>query len=754
MIDIQINKQSLVLPSGFSTEWEENNYAFEDDAIFGDHSIPMDLPIHGNEIQINYAHLLNTADKVTIYENALFFDNGQLVYTGRFAITQIVHDKTIRCAFLVDDFYFQIKDKTINTVLENEPLVDDATTNALYSGRVVAETEVDVCFPEIQVDNLYGDDAFFPNEIIGNKWDDGLSLYELASNFSRPLIPFFFLTSLVRKLVEAVGYSAKGNFFSDPRFANIAVTHMATMDKANNPNDFAFKMIPFTYGGALSQYIPVFPAVLAPVASVFYIEGNSGIDTQINSGEDFVVDFQFDWGTINDPPVLNHGDLFDPYDTTGYVWQYLLEWRLVVYDVPKPTSASQKMVVDFGELRRYPGLTGTKSIRSRVSTTITNQPSYSGKYLMLEVKFSRNKHHYSMVGMVGALISQHYSSFKTEGLNFGMRYLGATGSELVDPEIDYEFLLPKMQFTDFLKALKTDYNVAFALHPYRKEVEFYCCDHLLERPIDVIDYGIQKNYQSKLQKYRTGYTFVQEFKDAEFDADAEDNLVNRDFVGFFDGVSNFPSPALNQYCVDQVSNIVYVSQWNISGFSIFAWGTGSYSWQKSHWRAPNKNFTVGNGAKEMQTTFLPLMIDEDSGSYTLVYSGKGKSKHVDQKSEVETFRAVNYFGKRTGYTKPEARSTNYYHNGTSSSKIDACMNLNYDPENPDSIFSRCFSEWLQLMMNATEFEMVFLYNEMYDKLEKGNRKQLGNALFLVKQMRMRRNMNGQTHIEATTIRIK
>src|SRR5690554_5204761 len=97
---ITVQGRELLLPRRFSIEWEENNYAFDEDSIYGDYSIPIDIPTKGNEEALNFIHEMTSPEREKVLPDACYFENGNLRYTGALAILN-VNRLTTTVSFLV-----------------------------------------------------------------------------------------------------------------------------------------------------------------------------------------------------------------------------------------------------------------------------------------------------------------------------------------------------------------------------------------------------------------------------------------------------------------------------------------------------------------------------------------------------------------------------------------------------------------------------------------------------------------------------
>lgn len=135
--------------------------------------------------------------------------------------------------------------------------------------------------------------------------------------------------------------------------------------------------------------------------------------------------------------------------------------------------------------------------------------------------------------------------------------------------------------------------------------------------------------------------------------------------------------------------------------------------------------------------------------YILQLAGEGKSRAIPTEGGNESFYIANFYGQQSGWAKPFGSVSNVYTDGT---ELNGLI-LNYDFSLSNNLFSYCWRKWLSFLRRATIFEVVLTDGAEADGFDVNKRKSFKNNLFIVKQLRIKKGVNGDGDAEATLYKI-
>lgn len=733
---IRVNDQDLLLPKNFNIEWEENNYCFEEDSVYGDYTIPVKVPTKGNEAAIKFLHEFNTPDRVKVIEGAICGDGDNILYTGSLAVMN-VNRLHVSFSFLVHDVAYLFGDNQLNELDLPEVSLGADDTEVLAEAKASINNEDKLyCFPPIRVDNFYGDSAEFPTTITANYYN--LGNYSTQNDFSKPLIPFFRLINFLEFLFNSIGYNMTGNIRNVPQLYFPVISMLASLDRSKNPNDVQYSLEEVTLASETNNFIK-------SLGHIQFFVGNGITPVCIVEEEtEFIISFDFG---------LPEYDTYPQPNETGVAFRYSMETQIVLADDVYGNTGRE---IIFGPTTYNNGRAGggyTDTLKGVKKYTHNPTAGQVGKYVFIELKGTLGSYRNDNPGRIYdpfptyTLFQNYRFSFPKANPSFAIRYLGESGSELLDNKLDWSFLLPDTKVSQFLSNVRKDFNLRFNFHPFRKEVELNLAQDLINAPIKKISSFVNKNYELKVNTEVKGYSFSQDFKE-ETDSDKEAALQYKNFLGEFAGVANFPAAGLNSYVVDYITNEVYISAITGGGYGF----SGTYVWEFSHFRVPKVETSVGDGSVDITAAFTPFLSKKYGSDYTLFFEGIGRSKYNGEKPDLSSFRMINFFGidsSVSGWDVPYASRTLYYLDGSS---VDGAMNLTYDANDPNSIYSLLWARWVELMLSREEFELLILHKELQE-LDMGCRYEIDGRLFLIRQIRKQRGVNGLEHFEATAYKI-
>jgi len=732
---INVDGHDLLLPNDFSIEWEENNYCFEDDSVYGDYSIPVEVSTKGNEKAIGFLHELNTPDRVTVLTNATCGDGDNVIYRGSLAVLN-VNRLRVSFSFLVHDIAYLFGDKKLNELELPEVSLgtSDATVLAEAKASIADDTKL-YCFPPIKVNDFYGDSLEFPGTINGNFY--GSTTYETADNFSKPLIPFFRLLNFLEFLFNSIGYSMTGDIRRVPELYFPVISALTSLDKSRNPNDVKY---------GLEDYTLCFPnpntdwkRSLGHTANIPYFKTLP--DVLIEEDTIFIISYDFGLPSYDNYPTA----------TAEGGFRYSIDVRIVLSDDEYGSTGREIILATTTYTNGGAGFFGGDSLKGVKTFRHNPTPAQVGKYIFIETKGTLGSYRNNNPGSIYdpfptyTLIANYPFNFPNCNPTFAIRYLGTGSSILLDNKLDWNFLLPETKVSEFLANVRQDFNLRLSFHPFRKEVEVNLAKDLIVAPIRKLSPFVNKNYELKVNTAVKGYVFNQDF-DTETDPDKEESLKYKEFLGEFIGTSNFPWAVFNSYVVDSITNEVYVGvlTGDLTSFT--------YVWELSHQRVPIVEKKIGDGSKTVTAAFTPFLSKKDGSDYYLFFDGVGRSKYSGEKPDIKGFRMVNFFGidaTVSGWDEPYASRTRYYKDGT---VINGAMNLSYDAADPNSIYSLMWARWVDFMLSREEFELLILHKELQE-IDMGYRYELNGRLFLIKQLRKNRGVNGLDSFEATAFKI-
>ena len=243
MIKIKINNKTLVLDPTTKLRFEIQSPIFETDAIPGSYICPFDLPVAGNDIFEN-AEFIEINRIYKKYNCVVLLDDYPL-YSGEL-ILNTSNPRRYRCSVILTGIASDFPEKKLNELIYDADIPIGGHPHSAFSVATFAGnqniTELwDFFFPMMHDADFYGSsndvDASPANPDYGgevvlgagkvgkyiNNWNAELQRFEtnsikgnidLADN-AYVLVPQFKLIYIVRKIVENLGYTASGDFFSN-----------------------------------------------------------------------------------------------------------------------------------------------------------------------------------------------------------------------------------------------------------------------------------------------------------------------------------------------------------------------------------------------------------------------------------------------------------------------------------------------------------------------------------------------------------
>lgn len=245
MISIRINNVPLRMYPNAVMELERFNPALSEDGIPDDFSLPMTVPVEGNEKLLGHVQNIEVAYKETIIEDVEVLWKDTFQYRGSITIlgaTAIEIELSVTVAPLaLMAAQTNLRDIDFGDPIDVGPDADDLIAHAIAVNNQ-SYPEATHCFPPHQNPDLYSknddwsDDPLDGNMVV-NHWrgiDATFSKNGLdngkPSNW-HAMIPFFYSLWILGRVMRHFGYQMKGEVLNDPdmnkmvEFSNTALDH-------------------------------------------------------------------------------------------------------------------------------------------------------------------------------------------------------------------------------------------------------------------------------------------------------------------------------------------------------------------------------------------------------------------------------------------------------------------------------------------------------------------------------------------------
>ena len=261
MLTIKVNNKQLVMDPTTKLRFEIQSPLFESDAIPGSYICPFDLPVSGNDI-FNNAEFIEINRIYKKYDCIIYLDDFP-IYTGQL-ILNISNPLKYRCSVVLTGIDIDFPDKKLNEIDYGEDVnmgghPHDSNVVTGFAKLANAMTGYNWVFPVIHCHNFYGEsddtadspaNADYGGVIVANgvnvgkflnNWDALLQKFNInaiRNNGSNGLadnpfvlVPQFKLTYLVRMIFESLGYSVKGDFFTDAFIIKLLFLNYFALDE-------------------------------------------------------------------------------------------------------------------------------------------------------------------------------------------------------------------------------------------------------------------------------------------------------------------------------------------------------------------------------------------------------------------------------------------------------------------------------------------------------------------------------------------
>jgi hypothetical protein len=726
---IFLNNIPLVLPKGLELEWEENNSAFDSGFENGSITLPVELPIKGNELALGFASELDSSIEGQNYEGLKMMSRGNLQAIVSMKVMEVNYPDTISLVFVATNFFIDHGSTLLNEIGMPNITLGANDTEVLAAMKAAKDGSELYCFPPVSAPTFYDGKDGFSTNVNTNFYEIVSNLYETNSDYSKPVVPFFFLTKLVRYVFETLGYTVKGSFFYTPEFQQITISLMASMDLAKNPNDFkdSNENVPNA-----SQYIraaqlwngaPSFPAV----------NGFEVVD-----GLPFLFSYQMDVSELSN-------------DVNGDPSK-IKDWKIIVsYGVWDGLNDSSKIVFDSNEHSQESKLFQIP-MNAKITKRVAAVGGTDGPYFFIHA-FG-----YEIIAnrWPGGIFNPNYNPgystilFTTpmpvpiNSIEVEVRYLGANGAELLDGQIDFSYHMPSLSIGDFLNDLRDDFNLCFDFSKKYKQVEVYLPQDRLNLPVKNLDSVIKEEYRHELFEKEDSYSFKQDFTE-ENGADLFAELNGKQSMGSYSGIANLPDAEFNVYVVEQRSNLVYISLSTVAGSGI---GDDDYYWEPFVAYRPTANRTIGNTVKKINANFDVLDVIDTAGVHALQFNGVGKTRYLGNKGS-DRFTMANFFVS-TGNDAPIASVSEFSFAGVQT----RALLLSYAAERSNSIYGFCWNVWLDFLAKVSPVEFSLINRGLQEDYNFESLIRFKGRLFMAKQYRKREGTDGAIATEFSAYRIK
>lgn len=772
---LYIGDKAIALKKDFSIEFEFNNLVFTDDMEIGSFSIPIDLPIEGNEEVFDFVHLIQGSTLRTSegWEDAKYYEDGNIKYLGKLIVLKAKNEKYIRTAFIINAMGLAIRDKKLNE-LDIEPIpLGGSDVEVMDACQLSAFEPKIYCFPNIKGYEFYDNSAPIApsnvqiNELVEN-WDN--------SNFDKPIVPFFFLTKLTALIIRSLGFTPSGTFFQDERLAKIAVSNMACLENENEETGFYAELSNYAFVPAWGN-TAVFTTAHIYIAEEFTVRpitGTTGFFIDLNLRFASLL-----WEKITNRVKVQVNTTFGDTSFVGFDYEYDIHTyayraRVKIYlsEEGIAPAANDVLVYDgySGEISPYvpPSLQGLPyNPNSSDGIAHIKTPNFApaaaqvGWFTRVEVYLEEKEKIMHREHIVGDLF---VPVFKSESAwtaidgslrqSSSMQMSFDLAGSLLANSIDFKQLLPAVKVSEFFAAIAKDYAVQFTLNPGKKEIILDLCRDIITRPLSGAEVGaeewkgtVRANPELVYDRAPKGYAFSQDFDSAESDPDI---IEGYQFMGNYPNPAGFPERRHNNYIVNDEDNMIYLPELTTTVGVVNQPGwAGDYDWVKKTWYAPKT--IIGDGSENIEARFLPLVY-EAANKNTVVFHGTGKSRSIlRSESSVGFFRSINYVHNR------EEINGNYVSVGPDSGPYDfsgKAYLLNYSSNQRHSLFVNLHSDWVRTLMTSRELEVEMIDGKMNeDLLDLRTPKTFDNKIFMIKKYRKSVDRSGWVKIKATLVQI-
>ena len=729
MIGIKINNTWLALPIDFTIEYELNNPSFDEGFEIGSVSLPTDIPIYGNEISLGFVHELNTANKITEYNDVLIYFENTFWYRAKMTILKTFYPTHLKVAFAITDFFSQVGDITLPEIEYPSQFLGNTDAAILATAHSSIDGSKIYCFPPMQADGFYNGVGDLPTTVSVNSHTG--TTYETNVNLSKPLCPWFSLPKLLKVVLEYFDYQVVGEVFKSSELDAIKVSNMRSLENDKNENDFSIELKDLATGEDESYAVwsTYNPANFAFANQQYKIEENLP----------FLFTYKF-----HIPPQQR------TWSGAGYVGvliDYKIEVRLLLWDGYDPATATE---VYSDTLYDIPS-PGAKLYSQKITYNHNTQAADVGKYFILQANsselyvqgFTDSFGIPTVQPGYGTIYNENVYRLPIDKLEIDVRYTGVTGNEFLPSYLNIERFLPDLSVADFISNLRQDFNFRFEFDPQQKQIAVNFNKSFMDLPIRDISTKLIDIYEADFQSIGKSYAFtqVQDNISEETRKENEAKLTNLTNIGTFNTVADLPTPVLGSYAIVGESNSVYIATLVLPS-SVF--GSYTVNWQLSH----TLSTTTTAGDTSDDTTVIKTYFQPINAAETLIFNGIGKSAAIPDPSN-DKFYMCNFLGTLT----PDVKLYPTLYDKSLSGVPLRALRLNYDETISNSIYGFCWKEWIDFLNKLTPIEVEFTDSAASEQYSFSEFLKFNNSVFVLKQIKQEMKSNGEKRLQATLLKI-
>ncbi len=673
MIDILVNGKRAVLFKDTSFQMELNSSVFATDAIEGDVVYNFDLPVSGNEVAFDFAHIPYSSSGKK-YDCVVLVDGVQLV-SGKLVVQKVTR-KAYSVGILANPYPDGFGDKAVRSIGGDEIVIarSYATREVDWKNFLQAslDQDSDVKFGVFQDNKGYGDkNGSFALYGMSEEYEDLTQLQKIVNRMltengevveNHTGMPFavlfnyysaarettqtstyvsvnvrrvphnvfcfcpqFRAVSCFRDVFSFAGYSVFGSVFSDNDLGKVYIQSPKALD--GTVEQYAEQMDGAFFDGYDIRFAPDYSVVMQP-ALAQQSSGPYGYDPQYATAIDnvtYIDVIYFERGSEH-IHINPHG--FIAFDNSGY-YRITFDVSVPMCDVSIPLRI---LVYDGGPVRWEGDDAGEELYRTGEVWMPTDGSSKRVSFVL------------HITGGTGFWIKIFRIMPDYNGtLNYYMpvRCNSTVRIDAIDGSMDSDLniyarsfvmseYLPDVKVGEFVKSLKNSLGLLLFTDSQSKTVEISTAKDLISAGgVDLTEYELVRESSREIDE-GSGYKFAFDKLGSDDDEDGDDVSVG-DMIEDVDDIPDLPSAEENigKVCYVKSRNAYYTTEWDVleSGEATAVWveKKGARRWLK-----------VGDGGTEVS----PAAAVPGTTGYLSLHRGNGSSvmiPDIDQEIESDMF---------------------------------------------------------------------------------------------------------------------